>query len=276
MQRSFVSLIFCLLTMTLPAGAVVNGYGIEPLQRPEVGFLVAYDQKISENGEENLPIPERCTGVFISDYQMLTAGHCVRDAKGEKNLYLFKWDKNGRGYVVSPLRVTTNYIYEELIDPPTTGPVPGCSPGLKPIPKTQTEDIALIEFPRNTTTKWFPLNLNYQPQEKMWMEYYGFGITQNPYASQVLSNRPSDKDLHVGSSALWRWSEQRIVMLAPDTRSFAAPGDSGGPVLADGHVVAIMSTVGTKCDTEFGEDYAIQNSATRLSAEKLRALGLDY
>lgn len=46
--------------------------------------------------------------------------------------------------------------------------------------------------------------------------------------------------------------------------TWADSGDSGGPVLRNGKVIAILSTRHEKCETLYGEDYAIMNTATRV------------
>ncbi len=258
--------------------AIVNGQNTDIQMRPEIGLLVSFDEplnptKLKNYGDrysaQSLPVPNRCSGVFISDSKLLTAGHCVRSATGPVEVFLHRWDEKGKPFLLKSVSVLTPYVYENLKSPITYGPVPGCSPGLKPLPNSKTADLAVVEFPKGSSSKWVEVDPHYIPKLNDHYEYLGFGMTQNPYASQVIGTRPHTGDLNQGSGLLARFSDQRLELINFDSKPFAAEGDSGGPVFHAGKLIAILSTISTRCDTEFGEDYAIQNTATRLTPEIL-------
>ena len=275
----FKTAVILILLTTLKLHAVVKGKNISPLEKPEVGLLALYDHPLKNPiSLDNLPIPERCTGIFISDSLMLTAGHCVRrDNNQESNLYLYSWKVDGSFILISPLEIKTRYIYEELQVPDDkSNIVPGCSVGQKPLPLTKTDDIALIVFPKGTSKAWVAIDPDYIPQKNDPIEFYGYSLNTHSFETASLLVMPTIKSLHKGESKIWRWNNQRLAMIALEIESFASDGDSGGPVIINGKLVAIISTISTKCDTEFGEDYAVQNTSTRLTKENLKLLGLPY
>jgi len=255
--------IFYVTCLHSTAGAIVNGQSIDSKFHPEFGLL-----NFSENG----PSQGRCSGFFINDSQLITAGHCVRGESGDRKFELIRINEDGVLRSVLPISVRSAYQHEEFIVASNTGKVPGCSIGEKPIFDTKTVDLALVEFPSGTSKKWLEIDLEYSPQENALLDYFGFGTHLNPFAMILPSLALPMDTLKFGQSALWRWTSSRLALLSPDTKAFAADGDSGAPVIFNGKVVAVVNTVGTKCDTEFGEDYAIQNTATRLTQATLGPL----
>ena len=83
---------------------------------------------------------------------------------------------------------------------------------------------------------------------------------------------PKDYELHQFITSIAKVSSQRIGMIARGLSPFATDGDSGGPVFHDGKIIAVMSTVSEYCETEFGEDYGILNTATLLSGFRFKLL----
>lgn len=255
--------VFCASVFQTEAFAVVNGQQIDLRNHPELGLLTF---------TANSTLSSRCSGFFINDSQFITAGHCVRDENGDRGVGLLRINENDDLNTVFPTAVFTAFVHEDLIPANAAGPVPGCSIGQKPIVNTKTLDLALINFPAGTSTQWLEIDLDYSPTESDVLDYYGFGTHINPFAMMMPSLAAPIEALRFGQSAIWRWTSTRLALLSPDTKPFAADGDSGAPVIKNGKVVAVMNTVGTKCDTEFGEDYAIQNTATRLTKLTLAPL----
>ncbi len=244
--------------------AVVNGAVQANESHPEVTLLLLAKRKLldTELTATSLSDFGVCSGAFISDRLVITAGHCFENDGHALYPYLAK--KVGNSYnLTAPVASATEYIYEELSGVSETSN--GCSPGPKPLPQTKTPDIGLLLFPKNTSTLWFPAALNYQARKESKLSYFGFGTDQDPF-SGIGSFLTKTPELRTGSSEVWRISKQRIGFVATVNETFAADGDSGGPVLVDGHLVGVMSTVSERCETEFGEDYAILNTASVISS----------
>lgn len=266
MLKHFRGLFFSILSASCfhtDANAIVNGQKIDSKNHPEFGLITFTANNSSSS---------RCSGFFISDSQLITAGHCVRDENGERGVALLRIADNGNLNTVLPTAVITSFVHEELILTNTLGPVPGCSIGQKPIFNTKTVDLALIEYAKGTTDRWLEIDSEYSPNESDLLDYFGFGTHINPFATIMPTLPAPIEALRFGQSFLWRWTPTRLALLSLDSQAFAADGDSGAPVMRNGKVVAVVNTVGTKCDTEFGEDYAIQNTATRLTKEALYPL----
>lgn len=270
-------LLHTILTIAFPAilvigsssaQAVVNGTLEKAEAHPEVALLVLAKEKLSADKLflKNLNDYGVCTGGFVSDRLVISAGHCL-ESDGEQLFPYLATPKDGGFTLTAPVATATEYIYENLEGVPGTGNNV-CAPGPKPLAHTKTPDVSLILFPAKTTNNWFTVDSSYVPKTKDRLKYFGYGTDQNPFAGFTMSKNPL---LRSGSSEVWRITTQRMGFVSDVMASFAADGDSGGPVTVNGKLVGVMSTISERCETQFGEDYAILNTATLLSDTQTRA-----
>src|SRR5262249_14369574 len=133
---------------------------------------------------------------------------------------------------------------------------------------SKTVDLGVVVFPPHTAKAFAMLDNIKAPALSDAVEFFGAGSLDNPFfdlTSLLDSNMdPLDPRLTSGRNKIWRVSEQRFAFRAPDGETFAARGDSGGPVYRNGNLIGILSTIEQSCETKFGEDYSILNSAIRL------------
>ncbi len=249
--------------------AIVNGKELLNSQRPEVVRLLLY------KGSAINPVDNgRCTGTAISDSLVLTAGHCVAgNFNEEKNdiIVLHRFKENGAEEIVPALQFYTEFISEDLQKikdeqnkhGKTTA---GCSPGEKPMALTKTPDLALLKFPNKTFQTWAQINFQKIHTVGDSIEFLGYGKTTSSYEASIPLSDPRPNDLRLGKSKIWRVTEKRIAIISQHLDPIGDIGDSGAPFFDNGQVTAVLSTVETKCETEFGEDYAIMNTAVTLSS----------
>ncbi|MES2770026.1 MAG: trypsin-like serine protease [Bdellovibrionota bacterium] len=251
--------------------AIVNGKELLNSQRPEVVRLILYKDKDSlldqvDNG--------RCTGTAISDSLVLTAGHCVTgNFNEEKNntIVLHRFKENKTEEIISVLQSYTEFIPEDLQKikdeqnkhGKTT---PGCSPGEKPMVLTKTPDLALLKFPNKTFRTWAQINFQKIHSAGDSIEFLGYGMTASSFEVSIPFSDPQPNDLRLGKSKIWRTGEKRFAIISQYLDPIGDIGDSGAPVFDNGQVTAVLSTLETKCETEYGEDYAIMNTAVALSS----------
>lgn len=263
-----VILFAVLMLCTQKSHAIPNGQEIDSRKRPEIVRLLLY--KIGQNKEllEN----GTCTGTAISDYLVLTAGHCVTGFTNEQNdlIVLHQFDKNGKEHLTKALNTYTEYIAEDfkkIKDEQNEGAVvPGCVAKQKPIIQSKTPDLALVKFPRNTFKKTAQINLSKVLSVNDSVEFYGFGAKVPYFESAFPTLDPHVNDLRVAQNKIWRTSENRSAIISAPSQAFADVGDSGGPVFFNNEVVGVLSMLDEKCETAYGDDFAVMNTPVNLSS----------
>lgn len=276
MMRILFLLISVLFTFSPRAQAVVNGVLKNSQEHPAMALLALAKAPLSveELGttyskdeifkSKSLGI---CSGSFISDRIVLTAGHCISN-ESEASIPYLVIAKNEKYILIPAIQTVTDYVYENLAGVAEGN---GCSPGPKPLPVTKTPDVALLLFPAGTSQHWLNTDFQYQAKINDSVEFYGFGTEYNPFDGSSMAAIVKDPKLRYGSSKVWRISPQRIGFVGTVMESFAADGDSGSAVLHNGKVVAVMSTVSERCETQFGEDYAILNTSSLLANSTVKS-----
>lgn len=266
------------LAATLPADAIVHGSLEVSADHPEVVRLLISEApqapaaarlRLFPNSVEMGSMIElsRCSGVVISDSQVLTAGHCVVDVDNKLSAVVLATveENDGSFRFVEALKVVTPYRHETFPDEDPSAPVPGCSARMKPVVQSATPDLAIVRFAVGTFYKKAEINLLYAPEIPDAVEFFGFGSHDSSFSLQSPTLPLKSDDLRRASNQIWRFNSQRLSFLATGNQNFADQGDSGGPVFVRGKLVGILSTESEKCETELGSDYGIQNTAMRLS-----------
>lgn len=255
--------ILALSVMVSPSSkAIVNAPAMNSSLAPGVALLVLAKHQLQpqELFVKSLSDLGVCSGAFISDRLVITAGHCLKDESSPLFPYLAKSTKDGY-QLTAPLATATDYVFENLENPKEPHI---CTPGPKPLPYTQTSDVALLLFKPETSAQWFAVESSYKPNHDDKLVFFGYGTDQSPFdgVGSVIVKSPQ---LRMGSAEVWRYTSQRVGFVNYITSPFAADGDSGGPILFNGKIIAVLSTISERCETEFGEDYAILNTGSLLS-----------
>lgn len=263
-----VALFAILLVCIQKSHAIPNGQTLNSLEHPEIVRLLMYKQ----NEEKLLVQSDTCSGVAISNFLVLTAGHCVtgKNNEGVKSVALHRFTSENKVEIILADSAYTEYIPEDLQkakDEQNEGAVvPGCVPRPKPILQTKTPDLAIIKFPNNTFKKWAQIDLAAVLNTGDDIEYFGYGVKTSSLVSAMPPMDPQPDDLRSAANKIWRTTEKRSAIIAPPMEAFADQGDSGAPVFHDGAVVGVMSTMDEKCETAYGDDYALMNTITNLSS----------
>jgi hypothetical protein len=240
------------------AGAVMWGHVDEDNEYPWVGLMLAVD----EDGESLW----RCSGSLLSDDVFLTAGHCVGDAVDPPHSVRIWFD-------VGPIELDPVYLQnlEDEVDDPCEGatgyPCAGYDAVGTPVPHPEYADFA--GFP-NTHDVGLVVDLQWSPDAENRPETFG---TLAPVGTlDPLATRRGKQDTTftvvgyglqsvVPSTSAVR--ERRVATVTLNNLRSAltdgynlahsgAPGkgtgggatcfgDSGGPVLYQGEVVAVTS-----------------------------------
>ncbi|MFN8792459.1 MAG: trypsin-like serine peptidase [Bdellovibrionales bacterium] len=270
-MRGFV--LFLILGLSSLSSAIRNGEPLLDQARPVVVRLysVHKDESFSLGTLRSVYV-NWCSAVAISDQVLLTAGHCLFPENSDVRLqpYAVQYQSDGKPRTVKALDFWTSYRRESSAFPydPETAYHPdyvkGCRPGPVPLVNSPEPDVALVQFPPGTFQAWWPVDLESSVQIGEAIEYFGFGFTKDSFTVTPMGPDVENGALRRATNQVVRESPQRIAFWNPPESSWADSGDSGGPILRKGRVVAIMATRHEKCETQFGEDYKIMNTATRV------------
>ncbi len=243
--------------LATPSRAITNSELVP--ERGEIALLILSDTPLNlrEYSRRELNQFSSCTAAFVGPAKLLTAGHCVVGESGRLNVYLAVEHNNA--FTLIPLsRAQTSYVFETLEDSRAEGSI--CHTPNSPLPRTSTPDVALVEVSSPYAASWLELS-DHAPQFGDTVEVYGRGSQTSPFTGHgAFSAR--DFGLRRFSTTVSKVSSQRIGMIADPMSPFASDGDSGGPVLFAGKIIGVTSTVSEHCETEFGSDYGILNTAT--------------
>ncbi len=217
--------------------------GVEALDDPAVHLLVLTDAKSGD-------VVSSCTGTFVSDNTLITAGHCI-PAAGEKYVMLAtngfeltKARKPPQG-AVAPLKA--------FFDPSLAANSRG---GRDLAPNQSPEiDVAILIFPDKTARDWLPL-ANTTVATGTEVKLVGYGSSHAIYPEKdsstsvkkmmgynkiapiepIKGNLPTD-----GLLFTFAWGEPGEAAKHGEETVSGAPGDSGGPIIANGVIVGTVS-----------------------------------
>jgi V8-like Glu-specific endopeptidase len=265
--RGKIAISILAVVFSTPCFAIVNGVPLRFDAKPDVIRIniertSIYDPQIQSESS--------CTAVVVDSDLIVTAGHCVSvSAEGKvTNLTYNQFLQNGSPVQIPSLKIYTKYVNEEFKDNRPNQWISGCSLTPKQVPTSKTPDLALIRFPPNTFSSFAIIDSGSELQVNDILEYYGYGIHESSFSSMIPYRSALPTDLRYATNMIWRMNSQRIVMKAETTANFADHGDSGAPLYRNGKVVAIMSTIDEHCETEYGSDYAILNTAVSLTTQE--------
>lgn len=255
------------LTVTPLVWSIVNGYPVvDELESQTIFPLVVSRQPLYDLltiSLAKLSQHEICTGVAISDTELITAGHCVRSESAEALFVsLVHWDKVLERYrLIHPLSHVA--FYDQRDDQPIN---PGaiCPKYPYVLPNAHFADLAIIKFRPFTFSKWHRIS---QRRDILTngatITFYGYGISENPFfgSSRLLLQRETPK-LRKGRAKIWEVVQQRMGWLSFLHESYAADGDSGGPVFFQDQLIGNINSVSEYCSDATGSDYAILNTVS--------------
>jgi hypothetical protein len=262
-------LIALVFSFSLSALAIVMGHPESEVTHPQQIRLILIPNSNSEPAPA-LSSFSRCSGVAISDHEVLTAGHCVIDGAEPRRPTVARFKKN-KLETISPLNVITDYVSEVAPIQIQEGPVPGCSSHPRNFFESETLDIAIIIFPSHSFSDYLEIDTNTRLRPGDTVTYFGFGSKENSFISQILMPRISPNDLRSMTTRVSRSQNHSQASISTPLDPIADEGDSGGAVVHNNKVVGILNTVEEKCETELGQDFGYFNSFTNLSSPKVKA-----
>lgn len=242
--------------------AVVNGQEGSLYESIIVRIVVsAQAAQKSEMTLQELKKSEICTGTFVSSNQILTAGHCVFNSLEKKQfLYLAVEQKEKNKFILKKLNLLKSQWQPEEVEQKIEPGSICVKPGM-PLFRTKTKDIAILESPNFRSRHWLTIS-NKRPYVGQKILFAGYGIKRNPFEGVQGLGLMNDLKLTFGENVVREVNSQRFSFKADIMKAFAADGDSGSPIIADDKIIGVMSTVSEHCESEFGEDYGILNTAT--------------
>ena len=272
-----VSIWYILFLTSSNALAVVNGKIHMATEKPEVlrTFQFLKDPKDSIQSQ-NLnhfmrESESQCTAVAISHFQAITAGHCVLDERGKPfQTWVLRWKDDKTWFAVKALGFRSRYIYQDLTPEPIVNTtVPGCSKDIKvKVPLSNTKDLAILTFSAQTFSSWVKIGSPRDVKIGSTLKIFGYGAHQETSnGGSMVSKTPKIDDLRSFTSAVKKMNSQRWAISADALSAYAEQGDSGAPAFLNDQLVGLVSTVQPKCETEFGEDYEIMNSITKVYSQ---------
>lgn len=255
--------------------AIHRGESLNDHEKPEIWRLYAVPFGTIIDTPQDLITHslEWCTAVAISNSQALSAAHCVYnlDQKSHYDVWLFQV-----GAFSNPIKVDKilSGNYKGSLEPASYDPqtryhpdyIPGCRPGPVPLLNSQEPDLALLEFANGTFLTWSEINYEYHPKIGDEVEFWGHGERNNSLiGSSRLRANITEESLSRAKTKIESFNLQRLGFSSPLLSKWADIGDSGGPVYYKNQLIAILSTMEEKCESETGHDYSILNTATRAS-----------
>ena len=221
----------------------------------------------------------RCSGVFISERDILSAGHCLQNID-QNTIYLLSRDGKE---LKPPIHLSG---YTEFTDdlhallkakPQDPEAVEGCTIHPAPLVRTKTADFSLLRVDGGAKTEGSiaKINRHYHAKEGQKISVIGYGTEWDPLDPQnklvMAGEDPLSLNKNIAQATIWKSDEQRLSIKTSEMGQFAADGDSGSPVYDHkGKVVAIMSTFQPHCETKLGGDYGPLNTASLLNNDEAR------
>jgi hypothetical protein len=264
-------LFFVVLTFfifPLEVFSIVNGKNISENQLPEIKRLVLVPSSELIN-IDLINSYGRCSGVVISDHEILTAGHCVASSDGLMIPYVAYFDGE-KLKTLKPLNVISDFIPENLPETINDGPVRGCSTKIFPLFETKTLDLAILVFASNTFNYYLEMDFNSHFIIGDKVNFFGFGIQTGSFEAQLPLPIISRNDLGTTTAQIGKIGYTRSATISAVGTGFADQGDSGGPVISNNKIIGILNSIEERCETEFGDDYALKNGFTKLSSTKVK------
>jgi len=265
--RRKIIFVLVLISAISKSYAVVNGQNASQYSQAIVQIVVS-PQAIAqlEVTEQQLKKSEICTGSFVSTSQILTAGHCVFNELGKKQfLYLVLEQKESHKFILKELSLLKSSWQPEDVEQKIEPGAICSKPGI-PLFKTRTKDIAILEVKNHRHAQWLKVSKQ-KPSIGQKIVFAGYGLKRNPFEGVQGLGLMNDLKLTFGENVIREVNTQRFSFKADIMKAFAADGDSGSPVLLNGEIIGVMSTVNEHCETDFGEDYGILNTATVVDGE---------
>ncbi len=217
--------------------------GVPALDAPAVYLLVLTDVASGN-------VTSSCTGTFVSDNTLITAGHCV-PAAGEKYVLLatngLELSKDGKAPAgaITPLKA----FFDPSLSVNGRG---GRDLGPNQSPEV---DLAVLIFPDNTAKYWLPLaNTTIPAGTEVKLVGYGsshaiypekdkstsvkkmMGFNKIAPTASIKGNLPTN-----GLLFTFAWGEPGEAAKHGEKTASGAPGDSGGPLIANGVIVGTVS-----------------------------------
>lgn len=265
-------LLLLLLILSPQAFAIHRGESLPDSAKPEVWRLYAVPQGTQIEKPQDLVTfaSEWCTAVAISDSQALTAAHCAFNPESQSVYDVWLLQAGSTPIPIVARQILTGR-YKGSNEPGTYDPntryhpdyIPGCRPGPVPLFQSAEPDIAVLMFNPKTFSKWSLINFDYKSKVGDQLEYWGHGERNNSLvSSSQLRASIHAGSLSVGHARVESNNSQRIGFSNGLMSNWADIGDSGGPVYFQGELIAVLSTMEEKCESETGHDYKILNTAT--------------
>ncbi len=217
--------------------------GAPAVDDPAVHVLLLIDPSSST-------VVSSCTGTFVSDNTLITAGHCV-PAAGEKYVLLatngLELEKTGKppAKAVAPLKA----FFDPSLESNSRG---GRDVGPSQSPEI---DLAILVFADHTSSDWLPLaNTAVTVGTEVKLVGYGSSHAIDPEKDQSSSvkklmgyNKIAPLDAIKGNMPTegllftFAWGEPGEAAKHGEKTVSGAPGDSGGPLIANGVIVGTVS-----------------------------------
>lgn len=219
-------------------GKVTNGVVISGSSFPSTVLLIM-------NSRQGQSI---CTGTFVNDSQVVTAGHCVEGLSKTKPNLLVATEVNGR---TVPFARAISWVRN-----PTYSFAQGVSP----------YDMSVITFPANTAPAISPIATE-APKVGEVFTIVGYGNNQNFIGKTGVLDGAGAGVKRAGSNRLSQVSGGMLTFAGltgtvkvegaePGQYVASGSGDSGGPMFVNGNLVGVTSGGGLS-QTQDGTEVAV-------------------